>query len=388
MFITRLTFRNKKISLIVYYLSSKALRRNNHRRMGLSSHLSDKINNPEAAKQNLEFAKRLYQLCGCPTNGVRWTGVLPVRPNNIQEEPLEKTTQEVKGGRARKVRRIKGGGGKPLNTVKVKEFLKENGVPEDRIDKFVTSKKQRGWNASSQRVWNAYEDWAAKQGFDGPEEKEHKEEKKEEKKEKTKEEHVHRTKFDGPEEKKKKKGRKPKVPIAPPPPPVAPPAAVGPKRTAFKLTEKEFINITHSKPIIEWKNILKDFFNEMNISDYSRVPGDFVSAVNALQLVSHSDEQKIASLKSLIQSFRPVVVPEKAAEPKVKKLVQPKTSSSVKKSTGKTGRARQVGKPRSVNELPKPRGIKPHKKRVKHTISSSKGLRRTKTHNNEIHLIL
>ena len=156
-----------------------------------------------------------------------------------------------------------------------------------------------------------------------------------------------------------------------------------PREQHLSLTEKEFINITHSKPRIEWKNILKDFFNEMNISDYSRVPGDFVSGVNALKLVTGADEQKIASLKSLIQSFRPVVVPEKAAEPKVKKLVEPNISSSVKKSTsktGRTGRARQVGKRRSVNELPKPRGIKP-KKRVKHA-------KKAKTHKNEIHLLL
>lgn len=233
----------------------------------------------------------------------------------------------------KKIYKIKGG--VALSTHQVIKMLKSRGVSEELIDKFINEKHDKGWTASEEKAYNTFVAWdeARTKAID--------------------------------DEKEPRSDPEP----APVPAP-APAPAPAPVKGAFKLSEKEYHIIRNSNPRYEWKILLKEFFNEMSITTYGRIPAQFIKDVNALNIKGAGTTTQLEKLQALIAQFKPSVTPEVVPETKTKKLNKP---SAVKKE--KKGKKSLVTiKKTKVKRLPKPDKVKKVKKPKKATKKSTKKL--------------
>ena len=110
----------------------------------------------------------------------------------------------------------------------------------------------------------------------------------------------------------------------------------------FVLNAKVFDSIKNTNPRIEFRRILKTFFEELTILNYGSLPGDFVQAVNALKLpaVGKASNEKEDELRSLLSSFKTNM--SKREEPKetvVKLKVVPNPPKKKKAATKKVKKA-------------------------------------------------
>ena len=202
------------------------------------------------------------------------------------QEMQESTATEVPG-----TRKLFGGGG--ITTEKAKQVLRDADVSEEDIRDFLSSRGRKpGWNSSEDNIILSYARWSDSHGDSA----------------------AH---GDSSERK------------------VEAPARGGPSRgdsagparerskPPFRLTQREFTLLIHSNPKLEYKTVLKEFFDEVHIKDYSKVPGDFVKQVNALKLTSDASTEDIDQLKSTIGYFKPSVVTEDVQPAKTKKIRAP-----------------------------------------------------------------
>jgi hypothetical protein len=148
--------------------------------------------------------------------------------------------------------------------------------------------------------------------------------------------------------------------VAPPAPVVpAAPAAPAPVAGGFKLSEKEYQILRNSNPRYEWKILLKNFFNEMSLTTYGRIPAQFIKDVNALGIRGTGTAAQIDKLQSLISAYKPSVAPEAVPEKKTKTLVK---ASDVRKKEGRKAKSLVAVKKTKVKKLPKPDKVKKPKR--------------------------
>ena len=210
-------------------------------------------------------------------------------------------------------------------------LIDEEHCNDNEVKDFIkNAKKEPGWHTSKERVKAEFDKWKTKDDA--------KVEVVEEKKEKK-------------EEKKEEKEEEKKAP---------PPAVAPPKKPVFTLNAKIFDSIKNTKPRLEFRRILKTFFEELSILNYGNLPGDFVQAVNALKLpaVGNATNENEDELRSLLSSFKTNM--SKREEPKetvVKLKVVPKAPKKkaavkkVKKAPAATkGTVRKVVKVKAVKK--------------------------------------
>jgi hypothetical protein len=198
--------------------------------------------------------------------------------------------------------------GKGLTDEEARKKLIDDGNEPDIVDEFLAAHvESKGWRKGIEAVKNAFKSWYS-QKPSAEKKKKNKKEKKESKK---------------PEKKEPEKKEPEVIAIDPSAPAPAPAPTVAPRSTMkgiFRLTEKEFDNIKNTKPKLEYRRLLKDFFNELSITKFGSLPGNFVSDINALGLRSGSrDEETIDKLRSTLSSYRTLLSQkEPAKETKIK----------------------------------------------------------------------
>lgn len=141
-------------------------------------------------------------------------------------------------------------------------------------------------------------------------------------------------------------------PALPPGPPPAPAPGPVPRLVpnTFRLSEKEFDNIKNTKPRLEYRRILKDFFNELSITSWGGLPGNFVSDINNLGLRSGSRAEAIDKLRSTLSSYKTLL---SKREPGKETTIKIK-SAEAKKKTKKVPKKRPPPVPKrgAVRKIP------------------------------------
>jgi Arc/MetJ-type ribon-helix-helix transcriptional regulator len=148
------------------------------------------------------------------------------------------------------------------------------------------------------------------------------------------------------------------------------------QRNPFKLTEKTFDEIKNTKnPKLEYKKLLKSYFNELTLTSYGQLPGDFVQAVNNVKVYQGKPNKlQTDALQGVIDFYRmnlskkPELTETKI---KVKKATQP-TTKSVKNPRSKSVKApRKKAVVLVKRKITKPR--KPNVKKSKSRMSKLRG---------------
>lgn len=298
-------------------------------------------------------------------------------PRDMREEAVVPKKRKIvkkktKGaGKGKSKKQLKGG----YNIEGATAYLTSKGVPPLTVDAFIKWTRTRAqasdksWLDSNAGVKEKLRDFIALfPEYADPEyetKRDKKRREKREKKQKEKEKEKEEGK-DEKEEKEEKNGAPELVPVAP----AAPPAGIKPVKGAFKLTEKEFGLIRTSSPRYEWKQLLKNFFSEMNITAYGKIPAAFIQDVNALYLKGEEKgSNKIDKLQAIISTHKPSVAPDAVPEAKTKSLVKP--SKAVKKPRKGKKVKLLVIKKSKTRTLPKTEKLKkkPRSKKSKSKLS-------------------
>ena len=188
---------------------------------------------------------------------------------------------------------IKGEGA--MTEEQAKKYLVKEHNDEAEVEAFIESNKGAGWNANKQSVRLAFEEW--KKSQEPPE---------------VKEPEVKEPEVKEPEE-KEDVGRSPRL----------------------RYNAKWFNVIKETKPRLEVRRIFKQFFDEMSITSFGALPGDFIQALEDVQLpaAGNATLEQEARLKSVLNAFKHNL--SKREEPKktvvkLKVIPKPKTKKATK----------------------------------------------------------
>lgn len=231
---------------------------------------------------------------------------------------------------AGKKKGVKGGMAKSNDQVVI-WLVEKKGVPEKSAKKFVEDFKEvAGWRKSHQLIWKAYNSWFAKEPIIPEPDEKKEEEKKDPLDEVNKQlqEEVRRKKREESERKAREKLRKQDDKKALKE--IEKKAKEEEKKAKaekekgrfFILNARSFDDVRHTeKPKLEHKKLLHDYFNELTLTSYGALPGEFVSAVNKVKIpASKPTDEKLEALRGVLDFWRVNLSKKEAGEEKTKTL--------------------------------------------------------------------
>ena len=282
--------------------------------------------------------------------------------------------------RTKPEKKVRGGMARTHDQV-VEYLMQKRGVSEGKAREFVKWTKDndalmRGYRSSNASIWSAYKAWLEETGqMLLPERKEAKTEEPEpsdlpllpERKEpsmeqaRKKAEELAKRSEKRRARKKAEKEEKPRARKKPLPVPkpekergdiviVRPPPAPRERFSPFRFSAKTFDEIKNANPKLRYKQMLKSYFNELGITEYGKLPGDFVNAIKALPFARDPTEKQLEDLRGVLDFYRTRLSKRESAKETIVKIKATEAPKKTKKVPKK--RPPPVPKRGAVRKIP------------------------------------